>query len=643
MLSRCVRRLTDSLNRIRLRTKLLGSFAVIAGTTLLTGSIGWSVANMLSGHLVDVGTVRLEGIEHILRISAQLESMKSADMILLDPGNSRQDRLAQYDILQKAARACEEELRRYEGLPRSQQENGAYAKLRAALAEWEKEHAGFLGLCRQLDELGVYNPLLMKTDIEQFRGDLYKLQSQTSYLIQTNTVFDGGDDPGKTHFGRWMRGFSSGNRDLQRIVQEIEPQHKTFYGGVAKIKELVGLGRMQEASISFFTEMAPAAEAMFGLFDRLREKATEAENLYTRMAVQARVSIFQKHRAVIDALDQLITLNEGAAAASVARSLESAHWARSNALVGCIMGTIFSLVLGMLLSLHITGSVSGVMRSLRQGSADLHAASLVMAESSTGLSRTAETQAARLQQSSAALEQIAQSTRANAAHSTAASDTARRAHEASDLGSEQIENLLAAMQRITSSAVQTASIIETINGIAFQTKMLSLNAAIEAAHAGEAGDGFAVVAREVGSLAQQCAVSAKTTAALVHESMQHAEDGLAASHAAAHVFAGLASSIGEIRKLSDDVALASVDQSAAVDQLYASVAEMQSVTEANADQARRAAETGKTLSAHAAELSGMVSVLNAVVDGVNKGSLEKRDAPSAISSPPMLTPVEICS
>jgi len=608
-------RLTLPLNKIRLRSKLLGSFAIIACTTLLTGSIGWSVANRLSSHLVDVGTVRLAGIENILRASTQFEAIKASDMILVDPGNSREERQHQYEAIRQAQKAYAHELSLYNGLPRSDQEKQLYDQLRGALAAWEKEHQGFLDLCRELDGLAIDNPLAMKTDVEQFRGDLYKLQSQTSYLIQTNTTFEGGDDPRQSYFGRWLDRFSSPNPELQQTVQAIVPEHQKFYAAVARIKKQVTLGRLQDASLAFFTEMIPAAETMFALFDKLRTKAAQAEELYTRMTVQARTSIFQQQKIVQGILEQLINLNEKSATASVTESLQSAHWARTNALVGCVLGTFFSLLLGMLLSLHITGSLARVMNGLRHGSKNLWETSVAMASGSTELSRSAEMQAARLQESSAALEQIAQTTRANADSSTAASHTARQAHESSTSGTVHMQELLSVMERIAASTGQCATIIETINGLAFQTKMLSLNAAIEAAHAGEAGNGFAVVAREVGVLAQQCAESAKNTAALVNESRGHAESGLKASQSAAAVFGDLARSIAVIRGLSDDVSRASVEQAIAIEQIYASVADMQAVTEATTDQARRAAATGSVLSGHAVELNTMVAVLHGVIDG----------------------------
>ena len=432
----------------------------------------------------------------------------------------------------------------------------------------------------------------MKTDVEQFRGDLYKLQGQTSYLIQTNTIFEGGEDPRETDSGHWLGRFTTANPVLQQTVKAIVPEHEKFYSGVAKIKKQVMLGRIQDASLVFFGELMPAADTMFSLFDKLRLQASKAEELYTRMTVQARVSIFQRQRDVQNILEQLINLNEQAAAAAVAQSLQSAHWARTNALIGCALGALFSLLLGTLLSLHINGSLTQTISGLRLSSQTLRDTSLAMSASSADLYHAAEIQAARLQELSSALEQITHSTRSNADSSTAASRTARLAHESSEQGSKQMRSLLEVMHRIETSASQCASIVETINGLAFQTEMLSLNAAIEAAHAGEAGNGFAVVAREVGLLAQQCAESAKSTASLIHQSLGHVSSGVEASQAAAAVFDELAGSIGDIRGLNDSVSGASIEQASAIEQLYGSVADMQTATESSTHRARGNAETG---------------------------------------------------
>src|SRR5207244_10871513 len=96
-------------------------------------------------------------------------------------------------------------------------------------------------------------------------------------------------------------------------------------------------------------------------------------------------------------------------------------------------------------------------------------------------------------------------------------------------GATQVNNsldrMVEQMKEIDTSSNKIARIIKVIDEIAFQTNILSLNAAVEAARAGEAGMGFAVVADEVRNLAQRCSQAAKDTSVLIEESIQHSKTG----------------------------------------------------------------------------------------------------------------------
>ena len=93
------------------------------------------------------------------------------------------------------------------------------------------------------------------------------------------------------------------------------------------------------------------------------------------------------------------------------------------------------------------------------------------------------------------------------------------------LSNQKMEEMSKAMEEITEKSSEIGKIIKTIDDIAFQTNILSLNAAIEAARAGEAGKGFAVVADEVGNLAQKSAKAAQNTGVLIEETKEAVERG----------------------------------------------------------------------------------------------------------------------
>ena len=165
-----------------------------------------------------------------------------------------------------------------------------------------------------------------------------------------------------------------------------------------------------------------------------------------------------------------------------------------------------------------------VAQAIARSSAEVTSAVAQIAESSQTMAQGATEQAASLEETSAAAEQITGMTNTNAEHSRLAAIEMGHVNRQVDESNKTIAEMLESMKDIMDSSHKISGIIKVIDEIAFQTNILALNAAVEAARAGMAGAGFAVVADEVRNLAQRSAQAAKDTAPLI-------EDSLGKSHA----------------------------------------------------------------------------------------------------------------
>lgn len=160
-----------------------------------------------------------------------------------------------------------------------------------------------------------------------------------------------------------------------------------------------------------------------------------------------------------------------------------------------------------------------------EASVQVDAGSGQLAESATALAEGATDQAGAVEELTATVTNVASSSEETAKQIGAAYEEGLTYKEQAEHGSEEMNNLISAMERISEASKQIENIIEEIEDIASQTNLLSLNASIEAARAGEAGKGFAVVADQIGKLAMDSAQSAVKTRELIYNTLEEVEVG----------------------------------------------------------------------------------------------------------------------
>lgn len=175
---------------------------------------------------------------------------------------------------------------------------------------------------------------------------------------------------------------------------------------------------------------------------------------------------------------------------------------------------------------------------------------------------------------------------------------------------EKMKQLTETTENIDKSSAQIGGILKTIEDIAFQTNILSLNASIEAARAGDAGKGFSVVAEEVRNLAERSAESAQGTGILINRSLQDIKTGTASTSDAVSAMLVITDCIQSIKKLMDEIASASVQQPEMITSIERGIKEISETVQTNSYAAEKSAEVSKELSDQARTLNGLLRQFN---------------------------------
>ena len=252
---------------------------------------------------------------------------------------------------------------------------------------------------------------------------------------------------------------------------------------------------------------------------------------------------------------------------------------------------------------------------MNTGSREVTGAAAQIAAQSQAMAQGATEQAASLEETSAAAEEIAGMNRKNADNAVRATEEMQGVDQRMKESNTVLEEMIVPMNEIKESSGKIAKIIKTIDEISFQTNILALNAAVEAARAGESGMGFAVVADEVRNLALRSADAAKNTAALIEESLEKSRAGGIKLEQVVVVFQGIGESAAKVKVLVDEVSAGSVEQRRGLEQVLNAMQQMEQVTQSSAASSEESAAISEQLAAQAESMSDIACRLQTVVEG----------------------------
>ncbi|WP_395445227.1 methyl-accepting chemotaxis protein [Caulobacter sp. UC70_42] len=247
--------------------------------------------------------------------------------------------------------------------------------------------------------------------------------------------------------------------------------------------------------------------------------------------------------------------------------------------------------------------LSGVIAAALEATGMIHGGAREITDAADDLSRRTEQQAASLEETAAALDEITSTVRQTAEGADRARAVVQRAREAAGASGDIVDQAVGAMGAIEKSSSQIGQIIGVIDEIAFQTNLLALNAGVEAARAGEAGRGFAVVAQEVRALAQRSADAAKEIKSLIAASAAEVDQGVDFVGKAGEALRAIAAEVEQIDGLVRAIAASAQEQARGLAEVNGAVNQMDQVTQQNAAMVEETTAASHALSQEATRLT----------------------------------------
>lgn len=269
---------------------------------------------------------------------------------------------------------------------------------------------------------------------------------------------------------------------------------------------------------------------------------------------------------------------------------------------------------------HTTSALETMVDDIRERSDAMNGEAGEIARGASEISRRGESQAAALEETAAAVEEISGNITMTSEAARDADAAARNALNVVLKGAEVVGQAIAAIERIDEHTKQMGEFTRVIEGFAFQTNLLSINAAVEAARAGEVGRGFAVVANEVRNLAQQSAKASQNIAELIGKSETEVKAGVKLVRDAGVSLDQIQGAVGGVVENITGIAHATTEQSQGVREVSEALSQLDGVNQANLAMSEQFAASSAGLSSQVEELSGMMERFRTATDNAASAS-----------------------
>ncbi len=267
-------------------------------------------------------------------------------------------------------------------------------------------------------------------------------------------------------------------------------------------------------------------------------------------------------------------------------------------------------------------TLSHQVRAIQRSAAGLGSAATEIEQGNLDLSRRTEIQAAALEQTAASVNELTVAVKNNTDNAREADRLATVATGVAERGGEAVRGVVRTIADISTLSAKIADISGVIDQIAFQTNLLSLNAAVEAARAGEQGKGFAVVATEVRALAHRSAHAAGEIKALIADSEARVDTSVREAVGAGKTMDDIVASVKHLSEINAAIAVASREQLIGLEQIGNAVVQLDSSTQQNATLVEQTATAAAQMSDQVVALTNLVTRFVLEEHAANRGVVE---------------------
>ncbi len=603
-------------------TKIFVAFIVMIAIAVCAGIMGWTTVQRMDGTLSKIVGYEMIAEQELAHIEQAAQALTVAQRTLLNTDIAGTDREEQHATMlaeQAAMRQMVAEVDKTLAGGASQVEgweavNAEWQSIRPGIEEWLRAVDENEAVIREYEKTSIIAPDILLQNLAGYRGDHFQTSTLMGEMLAKEESLGPKISPADNlcAFGRWRERFEagqepySGNPVIVEALKGMTEPHRTFHASASRLQELIseGYSKNPDAIDNLFVTHIEAARAVIAQFQIITAEANRAKTLLQQATDFTMGPMREMRRASIAALEKLVESNssnmERNVAGAVAQGAGGLRTMQILAIGALVLGAAVMIWLFLSIRSGLSRPMSRIIANLSTDSSKLNSEAGSVETSSKSLSEGATSQSAALEETSAAIEEITAMARRNLDNAKNANTEMHAASRQIGESARDMELMGTAMDEIKESSEKISNILSTIEEIAFQTNLLALNAAVEAARAGEAGKGFAVVADEVRNLAGRSAQAVKDTSELITGTVARINNGDVLTRRIKDHFGIITTAAERVTKIIEEIDGATSEQTLGMEQINQAVSQIDHINQQTAASAEQNAHASGALS----ELSG---------------------------------------